>query len=174
MKTIHYSVLRSAFAIILGLILVMWPEVTVHYIVVTIGIFFMMPGLFALSNFFRRDRNNPNTSDRFPIEATGSILLGMWLGIKPTFFINILMYILGAVLLLGGLQQIVMLIKARQWSSVPFGFYVMPLLIFVTGIMILTYPFEALANTLTIFGVGSIVYGAVELLNNYKFRRKES
>ena len=158
MKTIHYSIIRSVFAIVLGLILVMWPEATIRYIVMTIGICFILPGLVALGSYFTRDTSDPFTSNRFPVEAAGSILLGLWLVIQPSFFVNILMYILGALLLIAGLQQLIMLSKARQWSRVSYGFYVMPLLIFFTGIMILTYPFEAIANTLVIFGIASIFY----------------
>ena len=48
----------------------------------------------------------------------------------------------------------------------------MPALILLTGIMIIAYPFGAAANTFVIFGVASIFYGVIELLNWYKFRQK--
>ena len=102
----------------------------------------------------------------------GSILFGAWLVIMPEFFVNILMYILGALLVIAGVQQIAMLVSARKWSMVPFGFYVMPALILLTGIMIIAYPFGAAANTFVIFGVASIFYGIIELINWYKFRQR--
>lgn len=172
MKTISNSVLRSLFAILLGLVLVLWPEATIIYLVMTIGIFFILPGVFALVSYFMRDKSEFAPAVRFPIEGAGSILLGAWLVVKPDFFVNILMYILGALLVIAGLQQIVMLVRARQWSVVPFVFYLLPLLVFITGITILTYPFDAAANTFVIFGVASIFYGAIELLNEYKFRQR--
>ena len=64
------------------------------------------------------------------------------------------------------------LISARKWSNVPLGFYLMPALILITGVMILAYPFGAAANTFVIFGVASIFYGACELINWYKFRKR--
>ena len=60
----------------------------------------------------------------------------------------------------------------RKWSNVPLGFYLMPALILITGVMILAYPFGAAANTFVIFGVASIFYGACELINWYKFRKR--
>lgn len=92
--------------------------------------------------------------------------------IMPEFFVNILMYILGALLVIAGIQQIAMLVSARKWSTVPFGFYIMPALILLTGIMIIAYPFGAAANTFVIFGVASIFYGVIELINWYKFRQR--
>lgn len=92
--------------------------------------------------------------------------------IMPEFFVNILMYVLGALLVIAGVQQLVSLISARKWSNVPLGFYLMPALILITGVMILAYPFGAAANTFVIFGVASIFYGACELINWYKFRKR--
>ena len=48
----------------------------------------------------------------------------------------------------------------------------MPALILITGVMILAYPVGAAANTFVIFGVASIFYGACELINWYKFRKR--
>lgn len=83
------------------------------------------------------------------------------------------MYILGALLVIAGLQQMLALISFRKWQTVPWGFYILPLLILVTGITILAYPFDVMANTFVIFGVASLFYGAFELLNWYKFKKKE-
>lgn len=172
MKVVSNSVLRSVFAILLGLVLVIWPEATIIYLVMTIGMFFILPGVMSLTAYFMRDKSQFATPVRFPLEGAGSLLLGAWLVIQPAFFVNILMHILGALLVLAGLQQIIMLTKARKWSTVPFGFYVVPLLIFITGIAILSYPFETVANTFVVFGITSIIYGGIELLNGYKFRPK--
>lgn len=171
MKTISNSILRSAFAIILGFVLVLWPEAAILYLVITIGILFILPGLFTVLSYFTRDKSN---HPMFPIEGAGSILFGAWLVIMPEFFVNILMYLLGALLVIAGIQQVVMLISARKWNRVPLGFYLMPALILTTGILILTYPFGTAANTFVIFGIASLFYGVCELINWYKFRKKDA
>lgn len=172
MKKINNSILRSIFAVILGLVLVLWPEAAVTYLVITIGICFILPGVFTLLNYFTRQKIEGESSPMFPIEGAGSILFGAWLVIMPAFFVSILMYILGALLVIAGIQQIVMLASARKWSVVPAGFYVMPVLILLTGVMILAYPFSAATNTFVIFGIACILYGINELINWYKFRKR--
>ena len=132
----------------------------------------ILPGLFAILSYFTRPKNENGEKPMFPIEAAGSVLFGAWLVIMPEFFVNILMYLLGALLVIAGVQQLVSLISARKWSNVPLGFYLMPALILITGVMILAYPFGAAANTFVIFGVASIFYGACELINWYKFRKR--
>lgn len=172
MRSINGAVLRSAFAMVLGFVLVLWPEAAITYLVITIGILFILPGLFAILSYFTRPKNENGEKPMFPIEAAGSVLFGAWLVIMPEFFVNILMYLLGALLVIAGVQQLVSLISARKWSNVPLGFYLMPALILITGVMIFAYPFGAAANTFVIFGVASIFYGACELINWYKFRKR--
>ena len=120
MKSLNGSVLRCIFAIVLGLVLVLWPEAAVTYLVITIGICFIIPGLFSLLNYFTREKVEGEPSPMFPIDGAGSILFGAWLVIMPQFFVSILMYILGALLVLAGAQQLISLVSARKWSTVWF------------------------------------------------------
>lgn len=172
MKSLNSSILRCAFAIILGLVLVLWPEAAITYLVITIGVCFILPGVFSLLNYFTREKVEGEPGPMFPIEGAGSILFGAWLVIMPQFFVSIFMYVLGALLIIAGIQQIVSLVSARKWGVVPYGFYIVPGLILLTGIMILVYPFGAAANTFVIFGVACLIYGLSEFINWYKFRRK--
>lgn len=172
MKTINNAILRSAFAILLGLVMVLWPEAAITYLVITIGVLFILPGLFSILGYFTRPKEVNGDNPMFPIEGAGSVLFGAWLVIMPGFFVNILMYVLGALLVVAGVQQIITLISARKWSTVPFGFYLMPVLILITGVMIIAYPFGAAANTFVIFGVAIMFYGVCELINWYKFRKR--
>ena len=165
MKSLNGSVLRCIFAIVLGLVLVLWPEAAVTYLVITIGICFIIPGLFSLLNYFTREKVEGEPSPMFPIDGAGSILFGAWLVIMPQFFVSILMYVLGALLVLAGAQQLISLVSARKWSTVSYVFYIIPSLILITGIMILAYPFGAAANTFVIFGVACLIYGISELIN---------
>ena len=79
----------------------------------------------------------------FPIVSLGSLLFGLWLMISPAFFVGILMYVLGAVLVFAGISQIAHLLSARSYAAVPFGYYVMPVLILLAGLVVLANPFAA-------------------------------
>ncbi|MDA6987171.1 DUF308 domain-containing protein, partial [Escherichia coli] len=81
-----------------------------------IGICFIIPGLFSLLNYFTREKVEGEPSPMFPIDGAGSILFGAWLVIMPQFFVSILMYVLGALLVLAGAQQLISLVSARKWS----------------------------------------------------------
>jgi uncharacterized membrane protein HdeD (DUF308 family) len=49
----------------------------------------------------------------------------------------------------------------------------MPVLILLAGLVVLVNPFAAVAVPFIILGVSSTVYGITELINLYKFRKKE-
>ncbi len=173
MKGINYFLLRSVSALIIGLVLLVWPGNAIVYLVITIGVLFMVPGLISIITYFVRNREKYPHS-MFPLEGAGSFLFGLWLVIMPSFFVGILMYLLGFFLVLGGVQQLVTLSRARQWVNVPFAFYIVPCLILLLGVVVLFNPFTVAATTFMVLGITSIVYGLNDILNWIKFRRKNS
>lgn len=172
MNSVNYSTLSGIFALILGLLLVIWPGIAINYLVITVGVLFLVPGLIALVGYFSRVYRKEGSSGMFPVAGTGSVLFGLWLMIMPSFFVNILMYVLGFVLILGSIHQISSLVSARKWTTVPAGFYVMPMLIFIAGLVILVYPFKVASAAFIMLGVTSMVFGLSQLLNGVRFRHK--
>ena len=61
MKTMNYSLIRILFALVIGLVLVLWPNTAASYIVITVGVAFLIPGVIspAIS-----DVRNPKTEFR--------------------------------------------------------------------------------------------------------------
>lgn len=171
MKKIDGTILRSIFALVLGLVLVLWPGSAVQYLVIVIGVLFIIPGVISLASYFRTRSKSPDFSSSFPIESAGSILLGIWLVSTPAFFVNILMYVLGVLLMLAGVLQLVSLSSARKWTAVPVPYYIFPVLILLCGIVILAYPFTVATSAFMFLGIVCLVYGAGELFNWYRFGR---
>lgn len=170
MKMMNYGIMRCVSAIAIGLLLMVWPEAAIIYLVIAIGAMFFLPSLFSLVGYFMKGRQ---LGMYFPIISLGSLLFGLWLMVSPAFFVGILMYVLGVVLVFAGLSQIAGLLNARNHTVVAFGYYVMPVLILLAGIVVLVNPFAAAAIPFVILGVSSAVYGITELINIYKFRKKE-
>ena len=50
MGTIQWTLIRSVFAIVLGIVTVKWPDQVLGYIVSIIGIMFIATGIVALLN----------------------------------------------------------------------------------------------------------------------------
>ena len=171
MKTMNYSLIRILFALVIGLVLVIWPNAAASYIVITVGVAFLIPGVIGLFGYFGRKRQEGEAAPRFPIEGIGSLLFGLWLIVMPEFFADVLMFLLGFILIMGGVQQIASLSAARRWMPVPYGFYTVPVLILIAGLVALFNPMGVRSTAFIIIGISSLVYAASELLNWFKFTR---
>lgn len=131
--------------------------------------FFITPGLYKLIGWFVRDRKHGEDTALFPVDAIGSVLFGGWLILMPAFFVSIVMYVLGVLLLLAGGYQLLWLFRIHKQFTVSWFFFVFPSLIVLAGIFILAYPFATATTTFMVFGATSVVYGISELVNSYKF-----
>lgn len=87
MKSVNNTLVSSICALIIGTLLVVWPGVAVNYLVITIGVLFLLPGLLGLFTYLAVLNKRKTEAPRpiFPIVALGSTLLGIWLIIMPSF-----------------------------------------------------------------------------------------
>lgn len=169
MKLMNFGIMRCICAVIIGILLIAWPEAAIVYLVIAIGAMFFIPSLFSLIGWLMKGRQ---LGMYFPVISLGSLLFGLWLMISPAFFVGILMYVLGAVLVFAGISQIVTLSGVSNRMAVPFGYYVMPILILLAGLVVLVNPFAVAAVPFIILGISSLAYGVSELFNLYRFRKK--
>lgn len=103
MKGFSYSMLRAACALVIGLVLVLFPDQAAQYLVITVGCVFLVPAFVSIVAHYAR----PAVGRRgFPLLGIGSFLFGLWLVIAPAFFADLLTYVLGFVLLMGGVQEL--------------------------------------------------------------------
>ena len=51
MKTMNYSLIRILFALVIGLVLVIWPDAAANYIVITLGVAFLITGVKSLFGY---------------------------------------------------------------------------------------------------------------------------
>jgi len=161
---------RSVFAFMLGAILILWSGDALRFLVIAIGILFIILGMMPLIlYFYLRCRKVHDIS--FPHIGLCFLIFGLMLVIAPTLFVNILMYLLGIILVLGGIELMYTLISARKWTKVSIVIYLLPVLILIAGILILINPFQTAENIFILAGVTSLIYGIAELVSWLKFRR---
>ena len=56
MRMMNYSVMRCVSAIAIGVLLMVWPEAAIIYLVIAIGAMFFLPSLFSLVGYFMKGR----------------------------------------------------------------------------------------------------------------------
>lgn len=182
MKVVQSSIFRAVVAFIVGVLLVKYREDTMKWITITAGLLFFVSGLLSCAVYYlerRKAMNEALVTDAngkmmvrrmpaFPIVGIGSIILGIILAFMPTDFIIGVTYVLATILILGALNQLLNLFRARQYSYIPVLFWLFPLITLVVGILVLCKPMAAATLPLQIIGWCLMFYGAIEVMNALK------
>lgn len=184
-KILRSSVFRAICAIVTGVLLIGNPDSTVIGITIAIGIMFLISGVISCSTYLAA-RSNLKGSELydakgrlimsarppFPIVGIGSILFGLVLALAPGMFVKSLMYVLGALIILGSISQFMTLVGAQKIFRVPLWFWVAPSVILITGMFVIVKPMESAALPLLIIGWCLLFYGATECVNSIKIYKE--
>jgi uncharacterized membrane protein HdeD (DUF308 family) len=177
-------VFRAVCAIVIGVLLIKFPDNTVKGITIAIGVLFLLSGIISCVTYYMSKRNVSEykiydndgnlvagEQPTFPIVGLGSTILGLILALSPTAFVSALMYIIGAILILGAINQFMSLINGRRYGRIGFGYWIMPSVILLTGLYVMVKPMAPLATAMLVLGWCTLLYGIVELINALKFYR---
>ena len=183
MKILQSSVFRAICAIAIGILLIKFPDNTVTWITVAIGVLFLLSGVISIVVYVNARKNvaeykitdaegNVITNTEqptFPIVGVGSMILGAMLALTPNVFITALMYIIGGILILGAINQYMSLVNGRRYGKLGFGYWVFPSLILLTGLYVIIKPMAPVNVAMLVLGWCSLLYGVTELINALKF-----
>lgn len=187
-KILQSSVFRALCAIVIGGLLIKYPDNTMTGITIAIGALFLVSGIISIVTYFWSKRHVSEykiydaegnlvagEQPTFPIVGIGSAILGLVLALMPTAFVSALMYIIGIILILGAINQYMSLINGRRYGRVSFWYWLMPTLILLTGLYVMVKPMAPLEMAMLILGWCTLLYGVVELINAMKlYRDKQS
>jgi uncharacterized membrane protein HdeD (DUF308 family) len=195
MRILQSSVFRALCAIVFGYLLVIYRNQMLHWTTIAFGALFFLSGLVSVIAYYAEKRRAANMAERlsamsemrgkemetpsedsirhslmpgFPIVGIGSMVLGVILAIMPTTFIHGMMYVIAGLLVLGALNMMFNLSMARKFASIGLGFWIMPLLLLVLGILMIAKPDLFAAMPFRILGWALIVYGVIECINAIK------
>ncbi len=184
MKFLQSGLIRALCAIIVGGLIIEYREQTVTWITIAIGILFFLSGVISCASYWsaRRHQNDPQVfsadgrqltgfTPTFPIVGVGSMILGLILAVMPNVFVAWLMYILAAILILGAVSQFVILASARRLAHIGWGFWLMPSVILLTGIVAVAFPQTVASSPLLVIGWCMVLYGVIEIINTIKVRQ---
>lgn len=186
MKPFRSSIFRAVCAIAIGALLVKYREQTVTWITVVVGAIFFVSGIISITSWFASKRRNTDSSmdiydaqgrlinvptPPFPIVGLGSVILGGVLALFPNSFVNGLMYVLAAMLILGALTQFFNLTVARRFANIGIVWWVFPTLVLLVGLVAVLKPSFIATAPLLVLGWCMMVYGVVDLINSIKIHQ---
>lgn len=163
-----YGIIRSIVALLLGLAIVIWPDIAVAAAVRALGaVMVLVGGVSLVINFAGKER----LGSLYAITGMIAVLFGIVLLVFPDFFVKLLSYLFGVLMIFFSIGEIVNLLSIGKNTKVKFAFYIVPILIFILGIVLLTNPFEVVKTLFIVFGLALIVYAIFEMVVALKFRK---
>lgn len=156
---------RAIASIIIGGLLVAYPEKVTDWLVIVVGCLFLIPGVYSVVSYWTV-RKEEGLHVGIPIAGMGSALLGIWMIVDSSFFIKAFMVAVAVLLAVVAINRIVGNVRARAFQvHVPFTFYLFPVLLIVASAYVLSNPLEVAGVPFYIMGIAMIVYGIIELWN---------
>lgn len=181
-KALMGSFLRAVCAIAIGILLILYPDSTVLWLTVAVGVLFFISGTISCLAYLNARRqlrigiqagketgSGTGRLPMYPIVGMGSLILGLLLALTPAVFVEGLMYILGFALVMGAINQYMSLLGASRIARVPFIYWVCPTLL-LTGLLVLLKPMASAALPMLITGWCCLLYGVTEVVNALKIR----
>ena len=166
------SVLRGIITLAMGGCLLLWPGFTAGLIVKLIAGFLLTVGFITL---FTALAAASRTSSPMPmiivLNVAVYLVFGLLVFLFPNFFLGLIAFLFGAVLLVAGISQIVGLYQGSKFSNLSGGMYVMPVAITVCGIALFFSPKASTEMLTMIFGAAIALYGVSELVAVWKLRK---
>lgn len=165
-KLLQNILVRALCILVLGVVLIVYSERITVWIVMMCGLLFIIPGTIAVISYFRPAADGLRRPMLNLVVGVGSIFFGLTQLIWPELFINALMFLLAAILLLAAGTQFYTLWDMRRGGiRSSLFYYTIPTLELAAGLFILLSDRrEAIAGLpMIVIGAGFIVYALLEL-----------
>lgn len=160
---------RVILSIIIGVLLVTFPEEFQNSIIYLIGGIITLLGVIKLIIHFVKKPKVEGVT--FPINAILYLIMGLIVIIKASYFLEILMLLLGFILIIISLGQIMMYFALRKSTVVlPLYMYIFPAITFIAGAISIYNPFQAAQTLIVFFGYVMLFYAVSELVSMYMTR----
>ena len=166
------SVARGVLTLALGVCLLIWPGFTSGLIVKLIAGFLLAIGVVTLvSAMMAASKTKSAIPVLVALNVAVYLIFGLLVFLFPGFFLSLIAFLFGGVLLIAGLSQIIGLYQSSKYAPVGGGMYIVPVAITICGIALFFSPRASTEMLTMIFGGAVALYGISELAAVWKLRK---
>lgn len=161
------SLWSAVFALAAGLFMVVWPDITLEKVVLIVGILFIASAVFNLAFALSRRKGSKSSSSLMGLVASfGAAVLGIVMVVNPIGIVNVFIYIIAAAIILLGLYEICAMAFMFRPISFPFGFFILPSLLVVCGVIVCILGAEKVGQLMVmVTGISLMVYAVSTFIN---------
>lgn len=155
--------------LIVGIALIFLRSTAIDIIVMVLGAMFLLAAAINLYFIFSSTRvtvgddgkklTRTGISVGSVLTAIAAAALGLWMLLDPATLSSMMVYVLAGVLIIAGVYHICLLAFGFRPVKFPFIFYVLPILLAATGIVVLIIGADATKNYIVLItGIAMVAY----------------
>ncbi|MCC8062819.1 MAG: DUF308 domain-containing protein [Rikenellaceae bacterium] len=170
MKT-YNGLLWGVAAVIIGIVLVVWPRDILQWAVRLIGIVSIVIGAVQFFGFLVRTKGIENRWRYLPPAAPIAVIWGILLLLSPELWTSLFMILFGVLLIFLGLNQLVTMFKIKKSGVKVAGLYFFfPILLMIAGFVAFVQPIYTATWFMAFVGAWILAYGIMEIFGYYSLR----
>lgn len=160
----HNYFISALVTVILGLVLVIWPDVSGKLLCYTLGVALMIMGAIQLISFLKGKRIG--IMNKFALGmALVIILLGLLVCANPQAVLSVIPMIVGIIMILHGFMDIIYSLDIKNTGASKWWIALITSLITLFfGLFLALKPYFAYELTMTIIGIALLYDGGSDLL----------
>ncbi|WP_300617914.1 HdeD family acid-resistance protein [Dokdonella sp.] len=160
--------LYGAVAILFGIYLLAWPGASVVALTWAYGVVALAEGVLSLAALF--DKSVQISRAWLVLYALASILFGVLAIAQPLQMAGVMLLLLAAWLIVGGVFRIVFAIRVRKAISNEWLLILSGVLAILLGVLFAMYPAAGLLTVVLWIGAGALIYGVLQVVAAFRLR----
>jgi len=163
--------MRGIFALVLGVLAVGWPGATFATLIVFLGAYLFIAGLFAIAGAIAARKTNENWG-LFLISGLFGVILGVLTFYNPFATGAALIYLVAFWAMLAGLLELIIAIRLRKVITGEGWYIAGGLLTILFGVLLVANPVAAAVTLTWIFGIYAIFTGIMLISLSFRLRSR--
>ncbi|MEU5993365.1 HdeD family acid-resistance protein [Spirillospora sp. NPDC047418] len=171
LMTRHWWVLalRGAFAILFGIVALVWPGITVFALVLLFGAYALADGVVAVTQAVRGTTGGPR--GLLALSGIAGIALGIAALVWPGITAFILLMLIAAWAVATGLLEIIVAVALRRELRGEWVYVLTGAISLIFGILLFAWPVSGAIAVVWLIGLLALLFGAAMLGVAFRLRR---
>lgn len=162
------SIIFSIILFLLGLFLLLQPELTLHAISYTIGTILIVWGIIPIISFFSNKEREKYLEFSFVI-GVFALIFGLIIMLNPNMIGSIIPILLSIWMIINGITKLSYALSLKESNST--SSIIIPLLILVCGIILIFDPFAGAVALTQLIGIFLLIYSVLDVVECFTIKK---
>jgi uncharacterized membrane protein HdeD (DUF308 family) len=159
---------RGAFAVLFGILTLVWPGVTVLALAIVFGVYALFDGISAIVQAFRPGDGAQRAA--YGLLGALGVIAGVLALVWPGTTVLVLATLVGAWAVVTGVAEIIAAVRLRKQITGEAFLIVAGALSVIAGILVLVHPIAGVLGIAVLIGVYAVLYGVMLIVLAFRLR----